>query len=145
MSVEVCVFSDAQLNSLSEWQKAIDAEGFELRLADDGLVKDIDGFLPSILGDRRAGFECYNVESKEMIDTYKHIQFGREWKHALVLVWGGAFAEMQSAWMAATAYARATSGLVFDPQASQLLTAAQALQVVQDNERVLAGGGAAEV
>jgi hypothetical protein len=106
-----------------------------LRLVGEGLIKDIDGFLPSTLGDRRAGFECYDVDSKEMIDTYKHIQFGHEWKHALVLLWGGDFAEMQSAWMAATAYARATSGIIFDPQASQLFSASEALEIVKDNER----------
>ncbi len=140
MSMEVCIFSDTQLNSLSEWQRAIAAEGFQLRLADEGPIKDIEGLLPSTLGDKQTGFECYNVDSKEMIDTYNRIEFGHEWKYALILVWGGDFVEMQSAWMAATAYARATSGIIFDPQASEFFSASDALKVVEDNERVLPGG-----
>lgn len=130
MSLEVCVFSDASLASMSDWQKAIDAEGFALRLSDDEPFAEVNGFLPASLSDKKTGFECYHVDPREMIDTYENIQFGRDWKYALVLVWGGDFAEMQAAWMAATAYARATSGLVFDPQASYLLTASQALEMV---------------
>jgi hypothetical protein len=137
MSMEVCVLSDEKLDSISDWQNAIDAERFPLQLSDGAPLDRIDGFLPANLRDNRTGFECYHVDPREMIDTYKNIQFGHEWKYALVFVWGGNFKEMQAAWMAATAYARATSGIVFDPQASRLLTAPQAFDVVQDNERVL--------
>lgn len=125
------------MDSVSEWQKAIDTEGFAVRLTDDEPFADVSGFLPVKLRDKQTGFECYHVDSREMIDTYDDVQFSREWKYALVFVWGGDFAEMQATWMAATAYARATSGIVFDPQASQLLTASQAFDVVQDNERAL--------
>ncbi len=137
MSMEICVLSDTKLNSISEWQQAIDVEGFALQLSRDGQFTELNGFLPSILRDKQTGFECYHVSPRELFDTYDNIQFGREWKYALELVWGGNFTEMQAACMAATAYARATSGIVFDPQASQLLTASQAFEVVQDNERVL--------
>jgi hypothetical protein len=130
MSMEICVFSDTSLGSIADWQKAVDAEGFALRLSKEGSLAELNGFLPATLHDQRTGVECYQVDPREMTDTYDNIQFGREWKHALVLVWGGDFAEMQVAWMAATAYARATSGIVFDPQASQLLTASQAFEMV---------------
>jgi hypothetical protein len=135
--MEICVFSDTQLNSISEWQQAIDVEGFALQLSHDEPLAGLSGFLPSILRDKRTGFECYHVDPRELVNTYDNIEFGREWKYALELVWGGDFTEMQAACMAATAYARATSGIVFDPQASQLLTASQAFEVVHDNERVL--------
>ncbi|HEY1980930.1 MAG TPA: hypothetical protein VGH13_12670 [Xanthobacteraceae bacterium] len=137
MSMEICILSDTQLSSISEWQRAIDAEGFALRLSHDEPFTEINGFLPSILRDKKTGFECYHVDPRELVDTYDNVQFGREWKYALELVWGGDFIEMQAACMAATAYARATSGIVFDPQASRLLTPSQGVKVVQDNERVL--------
>ena len=137
MSMEICIFSDTSLESISEWQRAIDAESFALRLSDGKLLTEIAGFLPSYLQDQKTGFECHRVEPHEMFETYPDVQFGHEWKYAVVFVWGGNFKEMQAAWMAATAYARATSGVVFDPQASQILTASQALEVVQDNERLL--------
>jgi len=35
MSMQICVFSDRTLGSIAEWQQAIDAEGFRLRLSDD--------------------------------------------------------------------------------------------------------------
>jgi hypothetical protein len=137
MSMEICILSDIRLTSISEWQQAVDLEGFPLRLCDEKPFAELRGFLPSILRDRQTGFECYHVDARELIETYDNIQFGREWKYAIELVWGGDFAEMQAACMAATAYARATSGIVFDPQASRLLTASQAVEMVQDNERVL--------
>jgi hypothetical protein len=135
MSLEICVFSDANLDSMFDWQKAVDAEGFALRLSDDEPFADVNGFLLASLRNKQTGFECYHVAPLEMIETYENIQFGRQWKHALVLVWGGDFTAMQTAWMAATAYARATSGIIFDPQAGELLSAAQALEIVHTNER----------
>lgn len=137
MSMEICILSDIQLKSISEWQQAVDLEGFPLRLCYEKPFAELRGFVPSILRDKQTGFECYHVDPRELIETYDDIQFGREWKYAIELVWGGNFAEMQAACMAAAAYARATSGIVFDPQASQLLTASQAVEMVQDNERVL--------
>lgn len=44
MSVELYVFSDAALDSISDWQKAIDAEGFALRLSDDGPLAELNEF-----------------------------------------------------------------------------------------------------
>lgn len=136
MSMEICVLSDTKLNSISEWQRAIDLEGFLLRLSQDIAFSELNGFLPSTLRDQDTGFEFFHVDPRELIETYDNVQFGREWTYAIELLWGGDFTEMQAACMAATAYARATSGIVFDPQASQLLTASQAFEMVQDNERV---------
>jgi hypothetical protein len=137
MSMEICVLSDAQLNSMSEWQHVIDAEGFLLRLSSRRPFPELAGFLPSHLRDERTGFECHHVPAKEMIETYADIDFKHKWKYALVFVWGGNNRAMKAAWMAATAYARATAGIVFDPQAGQLFSAAEALEVVKDNERVM--------
>lgn len=137
MSMEMCVLSDARLNSISEWQKAIERERFPLVLSYDRPFMGLKGFLPSYLSGKRTGFECHHVEPRELIDTYEGIQFDREWKYALAFIWIGDFNEMQAAWMAATAYARATAGVVFDEEAGQILTPVQALKVVQDNERVL--------
>jgi hypothetical protein len=136
MSIEICVLSDTRLESISDWQQAIDVETFPLRLSYGKPLIALDGFLPSYLQDQKTGFECHHIEPHEMFETYPNIQFGRKWTYAVVILWGGSFEEMQAAWMAATAYARATSGIVFDPQASQLFSAPQALEIVQDNERV---------
>lgn len=137
--MEICVLSDMQLNSISEWQEAIDSEGFELRLSQHESFSDMKGFLPLILRTEPTGFECFHVSPRELIETYDNIQFGHEWKFAIELLWEGDHTQMQAACMAAAAYARATSGVVFDPQASQVLSAAHAFEMVQDNERFVSG------
>jgi hypothetical protein len=133
--MEICVLSDVRLNSLSEWQHAIDAEGFALRLSGAKPFAELRGLLPSYLHNQKTAFECHHVPAKEMIDTYDNIEFEHEWKYVLAFVWGGDFTAMQAAWMAATAYARATSGAVFDEEAGEILTAVDALTVVQDMTR----------
>jgi hypothetical protein len=137
MSIEICVLSKTRLEAISDWQQAINAELFPLRLSYGKSLRELDGFLPSYLQDQKTGFDCHHVEPHELFGTYPEVPFGHEWKYAIVFVWGGNFKEMRAAWMAATAYARATSGIIFDPQAGQLFTASQAFEIVQDNERVL--------
>jgi len=122
---------------MSEWQHAIDAEGFALNLSDARSFAKLRGLLPSYLHNENAGFECHHVPANEMIDTYDNVEFDHEWKYALVFVWGGNYTDMEAAWMAATAYARATSRIVFDPQAGQLFSVSEALKVVKDNERLM--------
>ena len=132
MSMQICVFSDTQLDSISDWQTAIDAEGFPLRLTNEKPLAQVEGFLPMYLGDKLTGFECHHIAPKDIMATYPAIKFGHLWKYAIAFIWIGDFNEMQVAWMAATAYARATAGIVFDEDASELLTPSQALQAVQD-------------
>ena len=58
MSMEIYVLSDRRLASLSDWQEAIEAEGFGLQLATGRSLDDLRGHLPAQLGDEHAGFEC---------------------------------------------------------------------------------------
>ena len=67
--------------------------------------------------------------------TYPGINFGQAWTCGMAFIWIGDFNEMQAAWMAAAAYARATAGIVLDEDAVQLLTPPQALQAVRDMVR----------
>jgi hypothetical protein len=87
MSMEICVLSDKQLSSISEWQDAIETAGFPLRLSFGGLFSELGGFLPAFLYNKRTGFECYHVELKELTETYPNIQFDHEWKYVLAFVW----------------------------------------------------------
>jgi hypothetical protein len=130
--MEICVFSDAQLSSIVEWQNAINLEGFPLRLSSDKPLANHSGFLPVYLNDNLSGFECQFVQPSDIATTYPEIEFGRAWKYAMALNWIGSFKEMQAAWMAAAAYARATDGIVFDEEAGQLYDGERAAQAVQD-------------
>jgi hypothetical protein len=63
MSLEICVLSDARLSTVAEWQHAIDAEGFALRLADAKPFRDLRGLLPSYLHNQKTTFECHHVRA----------------------------------------------------------------------------------
>lgn len=136
--MQIYVLSDVRLKSISDWQDAIEREDFPLQLMDDSDFWTGSGFWPVTLEQRSTGFERYHVKPQEFRNNCHGVQFDREWKYVLELVWGGDFAEMQAATMAATAYARATGGIVFDPQAGQFLTASEAFEDVQEDKRALA-------
>jgi len=135
MSMELRLFSDRRLDSISEWQRAIDAEDFPLHLSDETTLDKVNGFLPSYLHDRLTGFECNHWNANEVMAENPDIDFGHDWKYVLAFRWlGSKQDEAVAAWMAATAYARATDGVVFDDQEGKLRTAPQALEVVHDLE-----------
>jgi hypothetical protein len=135
MSMELRLFSDRRLSTIGEWQNAIAAEAFPLQLADETSLDAVDGFLPSHLRGKLTGFECNQWDASEGMAEYPGIDFGHAWKYALALRWlGGKRDEMLAAWMAATAYARATEGVVFDELDGKIRTASQALEIVRDLE-----------
>jgi hypothetical protein len=144
MSIEVSVLSDRRLAGTQEWQRAIDAEGFPLRLDPDVVLEEARGFFPARLGDKPTGFECYHDDAAELIAAYSDIDFGRQWKCALGLRMGGDMAEVCAAFMAATAYARATGGIVWDGESGDVLSPDSALQLAREFEQTVGNdqGGA---
>jgi hypothetical protein len=140
MAMELWVFSDRQLNSVAEWQAGIDAEGYPLRLSIDRMFEKLRGFLPSYLRGELAGFETYHQDAGALIRSNPGIHFDHEWKYALGFRWLSSKAnELRAAWMAATAYAQATDGIIIDDQAAKFHNAAEARQVVSDVDRDLPG------
>jgi hypothetical protein len=137
MSIGVFVLSDSELRSIADWQNAIRAEEFPLHLSTDVQFEAVHGFLPVHLADKRTGFECYHDDSLALMSVYDSIDFGRGWTKALGFRFSGDFNELLAGWMAATAYARATDGVVFDPQESKVLTPQQALDVTRRIEQDL--------
>jgi len=132
MSMEIWVLSDRQLKSTGEWQAAIDAEGYPLQLSADVTFEALRGFFPMQLRGVSAGCECYHDPADELIKANPRVDFGHSWKYALGFRWGARFEAMQSAWMAATAYAAATDGIVVDDQELRIRTAAESRREVED-------------
>jgi hypothetical protein len=126
MAMEIHVLSDRRLLSIAEWQRAIDAEGFALTLSDETPFDSIGGFLPAKLGGTDTGFECDHWDPNDTYEAYADIPFPHRWRYELSFRWSADIAEWHAAWMAAAAYAAATSGIVFDPQTSKLLSPAEA-------------------
>lgn len=131
MSIEISVLSDIQLSTVADWQRAIDAEEFPLRLTDAPLDQH-GGSLTGLFCDSEIGIE-YRVEDfGRLKDYYKKVNFGRDWKCLLTIPWIRGIDGLTASWMAATAYARATDGVVFDPQEGGVFNASEALAIVRD-------------
>jgi len=137
MSIEASVLSDRSLSSTEEWQRAIDAEGFPLRLDATVVLSEADGFFPAYLGGKLTGFECHHDDAAEMIANYPEFDFGKPWKHAIGFRVGGNFTELYAAYMAAAAYARATDGVVWDGESGEVMSPDRAAEVTRDIERDL--------
>jgi hypothetical protein len=137
MAMEMHVFSNRALTAIAEWQRVIDAEKFPLRLSSDVDLKVVRGFLPARLRGKATGFECYHDDAMEMMASYGHTSFDRAWSCAFGFRWIGNFTEFEAAWMAAAAYARATGGVIFDPEDSRLYTSDEAVAFARRIEREL--------
>ncbi len=142
MSIEMSVLSDRRLISTAEWQRAIDAEGFPLRLDPEVQLVEASGFFPAHFGDKLTGFECYHDDAAEMIGNYPDIDFGRLWAHALGLRIMGDYDELRASFMAATAYARATGGVVWDGESGEVMSPDRAAEVTREIERNAPKGAA---
>lgn len=123
MSMELHVLSDRQLASIAEWQRAIDAKGFPLKLAADVDLSAAQGLLPARLDGRETGFECFHDDANETMESLGKSNFDHRWRFALGLRWlGSRMDELYAAWMAAAAYAAATDGVVFDHEEGKVFT-----------------------
>jgi len=135
MSIQICVFSDSHLNSIGDWQQSIDAEGFPLRLSSGQPFDRHSGTFTARLRENPVSFQCRMRKAGGMFRFYKEIKFGHDWTYVLALPWISGFDGLDAAWMAATAYARATSGVVFDPQESKLFDPTEARKAIKEMER----------
>jgi hypothetical protein len=131
MSMQICVLADSRLSSIAEWQKSIDAEGFPLQLSD----AKPDRNLGARLREAETSIEYGIYDFGELQDTYKHVNFCHDWKYVIAFTWSSDFTEEIAAWMAATAYARATDGVIFDEQEGKLFTVDESVQITREIER----------
>jgi hypothetical protein len=137
MSMEIYVLSDQSLTSMAEWQDAIKREGIDLRLDDTRPLEDLGGHLPAYRGNDHAGFECNHFKAAEITKCYSDVDFGHPWTKLLAFRWGGDELALWGAFAAAAAYARATRGIVFDPESGDLLSPDRALEVARSVEQSL--------
>jgi hypothetical protein len=137
MSMEIYVLSDRQLNSLAEWQKAIDAGGFALALSSGRPFPALGGFLPVKVMGAQSGFECDHWKAGDVQKTYSDIGFSHQWQYCLAFRWGADLKACLAAYMAAAAYTFATNGALLDCEQGALLSAREAVQTARDVERQL--------
>ena len=88
--------------------------------------------MPVLLNGERSGFEVFHDAASDTIDSFGRGNFDRAWTFALGFRWlGSSLNELLAAWMAATAYADVTRGVVFDHEEGRLLSPQEARQIVQ--------------
>lgn len=127
MSMELWILSDKKLDSITQWQAAIDAEGYPLRLSAETPFEVLNGFLPSLLQGDLTGFECYHESTAEFVRGNPDIHLNHDWKCVLAIRWlGSKRNELLAAWIAAAAYAQATDGVIIDDQEEKIWNAAEA-------------------
>jgi hypothetical protein len=121
MSMELYVFSDRQQGSIAEWQAAIEADGFNIKLDATRAFADLFGFLPVEIDGRPSGFECDHFDAGSMIDELNEEGFPVEhrWRYLLAFRFGGGYDEGTAAAVAAAVYARSTGGILFDCEEGQ--------------------------
>lgn len=136
MSIEIFVMSDRRLGSIAEWQRAIEEEGFSLRLDASRPLEAIGGHLPAWRGSELAGFECNHRDPADLLDDddLVDIDFRRRWTQTLAFRFDRNFLALWGAFAAATAYTRATGGVVFDSEAREVLTPDKTAEIVRDVE-----------
>jgi hypothetical protein len=136
MSMEIYVLSDRRLASMDAWQKAIDQDGFRLRLSTATPFEKLRGALPVVLERMPTAFECDHWSATELMSETPSAAFGRAWAYALAFRWSGNVYAGASAYAAAAAYAAATGGAILDCQEGKLISAERAADV----SRELTGG-----
>ncbi len=137
MSMEIYVLSDRRLSSMDEWQQAIAKEGSDLRISADRPIETLKGHLPAWRKEERVGFECDHRDASRLMAEYPDVHFGRPWAHALAFSWGADLKACASAYMAATAYAAASEGIIFDCEELKIKTPKQARETVRKIEAEL--------
>jgi hypothetical protein len=139
MSMELYVLSDRELSSVSDWQAAIDAEGYPLQLGNNVQLERHSGFLPAHLRGELTGFEFDRFPADEFLDETRQdmpdVDLSHDWKFVLSFRWlGSKESELLAAWMAGTAYAQTSGGVILDGEEGKIFTPAEARQLVHDIE-----------
>jgi hypothetical protein len=135
MAMEMHVLSERRLNSINEWQRAIDGVAYPLRLTNEVELASASGLLPVTLNGERSGFEIFHDDAKQVMQQYGGVHFLRPYRYALGFRWRGDLSELLAAWMAATAYAAETEGVIFDPASGKTHSTKEAKKVVQQIEK----------
>lgn len=135
MAMELYVFSDRQLSSMSAWQQAIDAAGFPVGLPTRFPFDWENRALPAEFRGRATAFESKLCDANEAMAESPDIDFGHRWKHGLVLRWGSDTYAGAAAYLAAAAYAQATGGVLLDCEEAKIISATRAAEIGFELER----------
>jgi hypothetical protein len=131
--MELYILSDRKLDSIMDWQAAINANGFTITLDDSRPFADLRGFLPASFDGEASGFECDHWDGAELVADLVSdgFEIDRPWKHVLAFRWGSDFTECVAAYSAGASYARATEGVMFDCEEGRLYEPKDAIELAR--------------
>ena len=135
MSMELYIISDERLAAIDAWQRAIDADGYALRLSTSMPLTDVNGTLPVVINRKSTVFECTPLSIETLLAEFPDIHFSRRWTYVLALRWGGDIDAGVAAYMAAASYAKATSGVILDGEEGTVISAERARAIASEIDR----------
>jgi hypothetical protein len=126
VSVSVTVLTtQTKLPTTEGWQKALDINEFKVKLDATCEVVSHEGFWPATYQGRTAGFELYRSSPDEFLGDYPNATGAFD--VAVSFVTHSNMDEGCSAWLAASALAHLTGGVLLDESAGEDVPAADAL------------------
>jgi len=121
MSMDLYVFVDhSSTLTVLEWQQAIDASHFALRLDRNIDLRKWSGFFPVLLKNKKTGFYFLNTDIKELGNNVPGVT-GQRSTAVYDFNFGGHFLEGASAYYMAAALVVSFNGRAFDPQSGKWL------------------------
>lgn len=131
MSLSAFVLTARPLETIGQWQAAIDALGFKLTLEGEPheRIDALFGHLPAIWEGREAGFECMpgdEVAIEAFIEDSEELGSGGPWTQILEFSYAGT-ANIASVAIAGAVYAHATDGFFWEGEAGERVDAAEAV------------------
>ena len=135
MSFDIFVYlQDSRLPSRDDWQRAIDAKGFDLHL-DDFSPRTQTGFLPCKMEGNDCGFEYlfYAIEPDEIEET-DPLQVGTRDRVVTFTIHSSKL-DCRAATTAAAVLAELADGVFFDPQSGESATANEVFVLLAEMEK----------
>ena len=119
MSMDLYVFVDhSSTLTVFEWQQAIDASQFPLRLDKNIDLRKWSGFFPVVLKNKKTGFYFLNADIEQLANDIPEVKRQRS-TAAYDFSFGGHFLEGASAYYMAAALVVSFNGRAFDPQSGK--------------------------
>jgi hypothetical protein len=134
MSMDLYVFVDhSSALTMVEWQQAIDASHFPLRLDQKIDVKTASGFFPVVLKNKKTGFYFYNADVGDLGKEIPGIKAHHS-TAAYDFNFGRHFLEGASAYYVAAALVVSFNGRAFDPESGKWLNSKELQQIAGQME-----------
>jgi len=109
--------------------------GFPLRLSAGIPFSALQGALPVKFRGKSTAFECDHWNASEYMAEFPNVDYGRRWKYALAFRWGTDTYAGAAAYLAGSAYAQATGGVLLDCEEGKIISAKRAAEIGFDLER----------